>query len=203
MTRKGKSYLTLAEHDARLKAEGKWDAYVTRKKEEDEAFRRRQEEYSRAETPLMEELRGVGVAVSSVWDLVNENNRYQQSLPILLSHLRRSYPDAVRDGMARALAVPDAKFAWPVLVELYRQEQGERTKDGLAVALSNIADDDVVDELIALAKDSQHGGSRVLLLDALRRSRLPQARKALMEFGTDPLLQKEAQRILRYRKRSR
>jgi hypothetical protein len=88
------------------------------------------------------------------------------------------------------------------LVKLYREESEKRTKSGLAVALANIADDKVIDELISLARDPQHGVSRVLLLDALRRSRLPQARKALMEFGSDQLLQKEAQQILRRLKRA-
>jgi len=73
----------------------------------------------------------------------------------------------------------------------------------LAVALANIADDDLLDELITLAKDPQNGKSRVLLLDALKRSSLPQARKALMEFGADPLLKKEAQRLLGQLKRQR
>lgn len=160
-------------------------------------IQRKHEENVRAETPLVEELQAAGVPVNSAWDLVNTPNMYPQSLPVLLDHLQRPYPDAVRDGIARAMAVPGAKFAWPLLVKLYRQEQGNRTRQGLAVALSNIADDEVISELIALAGDTELGTSRVLLLDALRRSRLPIARKALMEFGTDPLLQKEAQKILR------
>jgi len=171
--------------------------YVARKKEQDEAFQRREQEYARAETPLVEELRAAGVNVGSVWDLVNTANTYPQSLPILLNHLHRAYPDAIRDGIARALAVPSAKFAWSVLVKLFRQEQGKRTKDGLAVAISNIADDGVIDELIALARDVEHGESRLLLLSALERSQLPRARKALMELGVDPQLQKEVQIILR------
>jgi hypothetical protein len=137
------------------------------------------------------------VPVGSVWDLVNSTNAYDQSLPILLDHLQRPYPDAIREGIARAMAVPAAKFAWPSLVKFYRQEQERRTKDGLAVAISNIVDDETLDELITLTRDEIHGESRVLLLSALERSRLPKARKALMELGGDPMLQKEAQRILR------
>jgi hypothetical protein len=101
------------------------------------------------------------------------------------------------------MAVPGAKFAWPLLVKLYRQEQGNRARQGLAVALSNIADDELIRELISLASEPQLGASRVLLLDALRRSRLPIAREALMDFGTDPLLQKESQKILRRLSRQR
>jgi hypothetical protein len=192
--------VTAAELMARLNSDPEW---VARKKEQDEAFQRKHDEYARAEAPLVEELRAAEVPVNSAWDLVNTPNAYSQSLPILINHLQRPYPDAVRDGIARALAVPDAKFAWPLLVKLYREEREKRTKSGLAVALSNIADDAVIDELITLARDPQHGVSRVALLDGLRRTRLPRARRALVEFGTDPLLRKEAQRILRGLKKTK
>jgi HEAT repeat protein len=185
--------------DARLNADPEW---VARKKERDEAFQREHDENVRAEAPLVKDLRVAGVPVNSAWDLVNmPTNAYPQSLLILLDHLQRPYPDAVRDGIARALAVPDAKFAWPLLVKLYREEREKRTKTALAMALSNIADDAVIDELITLARDPQHGVSRAALLDGLRRTRLPQARAALREFETDPFLKKEAQRILRRLKR--
>jgi hypothetical protein len=188
-----KDKVTAAELLAKLHADS---GYLSRKKEQDETFQRKQKEYARAELPMVEELRAAGVPVNSAWDLVNTPNLYPQSLPILLSHLQRPYPDAVRDGIARAMAVPGAKFAWPLLVKLYRQEQGNRTRQGLAVALSNIADDELVSELIALARDADLGTSRILLLDALRRSRLPIARRALSDFATDPLLRKEAQKLL-------
>ena len=197
MATRRKGYMTLAEHHARLKAEGKWDEYAARKKAQDEEFQRKEEDYSRAEAPVVEALRAAGVPVSSVWDLVNTTNPYEQSLQILFAHLQRPYPDEVREGIARALAVPAAKFAWPLLIKLYREETVQRTKDGLAVAISNIADDGMLDDLVELARDSAQGESRVLLLNAFERSRLPKARKALMELGGDPMLKKEVQRILR------
>jgi hypothetical protein len=189
-----RKWITAKQLMDRLQSDPEW---VRRHEERERTFRRKHDENMRAEAPLVEELRAAGVPANSVWDLVNTRNVYPQSLPILLDHLQRPYPDAVRDGIARALAVPSARFAWATLVGLYQQESGKRTKCGLAVALSNIADDAVIDELVALAHDPQHGLSRVLLLDALRRSRLPQARRALMEFRTDPLLKQEVQRILR------
>lgn len=203
MVTKRKGSMTLAEHHARLKAEGKWDAYVARTNARDAAIQRKAEEYARAEAGLVEELRANGLAVGSVWDLVNSTDPYPQALPVLLIHLQRRYPDAVREGIARALAVPDAKFAWPVLVKLYRQEHEKRAKGGLAVAIANVADDDVIDELIDLARNPKHGESRLLLLNALERSHLPQARRALMELGSDSELHKEIQIILRRLKRTK
>ena len=61
-----------------------------------------------------------------------------EALPNLVQHLPRDYPSPVRDGIARALAVPAARFAWPVVVRMYRQEPAGRVKDGLAVAISNL-----------------------------------------------------------------
>lgn len=189
-----KQKMTAEELLARLHAD---PDYRVRANERAEAFRLKDEECARAETSITTELRAVGVPVNSVWDLVNTPNTYPQSLPILLEHLQRPYPDAVRDGIARAMAVPDARFAWSVLVKLYRQEQSSRTQQGLAVALSNIADNEVIRELIKLAGDSRLGVSRCLLLDALRRSPLSLARNALTNFLKDPLLQEEAEKILR------
>jgi hypothetical protein len=178
-------------------------AFVARRNQSEAERRHVEEANAHAEAPLVEELRKAGVPIGSVWELVNSANTYAQSFPILLDHLQRPYPDSVREGIARAMAVPAAKFAWPLLITLFGQEQQRRAKDGLAVAISNIADDETLDELIAMARDVRHGESRLLLLSALERSRLPQARKALMELGGDPTLQKEVQRILRRLKRNR
>lgn len=171
-------------------------AFIERGRHREEEQRRTEIQDARAEAPVVEALRAAKVPVRSVWDLVNAPNTYEQSLPILLEHLQQPYPEVVREGIARALAVPAAKFAWRSLVDLYRQETVRRTKDGLAVAISNIADDETLDDVIALARDATHGESRVLLLHTLERSRLPKARKALMELGGDPMLKKEVQRIL-------
>ena len=96
----------------------------------------------------------------------------------------------------------DARSHWDTLTKLYRREQGRRTKDGLAVAIGGVATDDVLEDVIELAKDRRHGTSRVLLLLALERSKDARAHQALMELGTDPELQKEIQLIFRRNKRS-
>lgn len=91
----------------------------------------------------------------------------------------------------------DEKFAWRRLVALYRDEPvGTDAKDGLAVALAAVSDDDVVDELVGLARDAVHGESRILLLRGLKRSRAPQARAALEEFSGDPVLGEQAGLLL-------
>jgi hypothetical protein len=172
--------------------------FVHRREEREAELQRKAADWRQAEAPLIEELRSAGFTADSAWDLVNTATPYPAALPILLDHLQRPYPDRVREGIARALAVPDAKFGWDVLTRLYRQEpKGTDAKDGLAVALAATADDEVVDDLMLLADDTRHGKSRVLLLSALARSDDERARAALGELQADPELAAEAQRLLK------
>jgi hypothetical protein len=185
---------TAAELLARLNAAP--DFVAKRASEEDERHRRNAE-WQRAEAPLVEELRRAGHAVQSVWDLVNDPGTYPTAVPILLDHLSRPYPSPVREGIARALAVPEAKSGWSVLLRLYGDEQDERIKEGLAVAIAGAAADDVIGDVMDLAKNPRNGPSRLLLLSALERSADPTAWVTLISLGTDSELAAEIQVILR------
>ncbi|MBV7306984.1 hypothetical protein [Xanthomonas vasicola] len=167
---------------------------------------RKAAEWAELERPLVVELQSAGFDVESVWDLFNRKQPWDKSeqirsyvevLPILLDHLGRDYPSAVREGIARAMAMPEARFAWDDFVRFYRSEEHGRAKDGLAVALAAAADSSVLDELISLAKDRSQGSSRILLLSAFARFTNARARAILMELGTDSELQEEAQIILK------
>jgi hypothetical protein len=159
------------------------------------------------EEPILVELRGIGWDVDSVWDFLSLKANYSAAIGVLVRHLTLPYSDRIREGIARALAVPDpeARKAWPILVAEYRKAPIGRGviaigdveefrlgfKDGLAVALSRIATEAVMEELVGLTKDRSHGESRVLLLRALRKSKSAIARLALDELSTDPVLKKE------------
>jgi hypothetical protein len=189
-----KAKMTAAELMAKLNADPK---FLAAQAQRDEEFEGRAEEYRRAEAPLVRDLANVGVNVQSVWDLVNTKAPYPSAVPILIAHLSAPYPVAIRDGIARALAIPEGKTAWSMLVRMYREEPKSRAKDGLAVAVANASDETVIGDVIELARDSQLGSSRILLLSALERSTSSQARAALMSLGTDPDLAKEIEIILR------
>jgi hypothetical protein len=179
-------------------------AFRARRQEREEVRQTEAEELARAEAPLVRALAEVGLEVNSAWDLVNRTTRhYPEAVPVLLEHLQRRYPDAIRAGIARALTVAEARPHWKTLTRLYREEEGRQTKDGLAVAISGIATDDVIEDVIALARDTKHGTSRVLLLSALEGSKNPGVPQALMELGADPELHKQIQLIFKRKKRSR
>jgi hypothetical protein len=193
--------VTAAELMAKLNAD---PAFVARQARQEEEHQKRVARLREVEAPLVEELRAVGCAVDSVWDLIPKYSRtkkvlapYPQALPILLEHLLKPYPGAVREGIARALGVPNARFAWPSLIQQYLVEQDPRTKDGLAVALAGVAGDDQLEDIIALAMDTLQGPSRVLLLEVLERSKEPRGQAALVGLRNDPELREEIQKYLR------
>jgi hypothetical protein len=191
---KKRTGMTAAEIMAELSADPKW---VAAQEAEERDRLAHYKEVLRVEEPITKELRRVGVDVESVSDLVNTAEPYPEALPILLKHLTRAYPRDTRESIARALAVPDAVFAWKTVRRLFENEADEDVKDGLAVALSGMCDDEHLDELIKLAANRKYGPSRILLLGALERSRDPKVKRALMAFGADPDLEFAVQRILK------
>ena len=63
--------LTTEEFMAQLDADPAW---VAARAKEEEARQKRAAEWRRAEAPLVEELRSVGVAVESAWNLINNSS---------------------------------------------------------------------------------------------------------------------------------
>ncbi len=197
MTRK----MTAAELMAKLDAD---PGFVERRALLDEEHQKREEELATAEAPLVEALLEAGARVTSVWALVPGYSSvtpkpapFPEVLPLLLDHLSGSYPEPIREGIARALGAPEAKFAWPDLIQLFKVEQSKRVKDGLAAAIAAVADSEVISDVISLVSDTTQGSSRVLLLDALRRSKDPRAYDALQSLAADPELEEEIRSIVR------
>lgn len=155
--------------------------------------------------PILKELADIGYKVESLWDLMDSEKKYTKAIPILLKHLLLPYFDRTRDQLARALAVKEARPAWPVLVEQYRKtpigkglaapgdtrELPLGAKSGLACALSVTVDESTMPTLISLIKDPVHGDGRILLLSALKKSKSEEAKAVLLELADDPVFKKE------------
>jgi len=176
--------------------------YLGRRSERDEAVRRRVAENEKAEAPLVQDLRDAGAQVSSVWDLVNTKTPYPQLLPILFAHLDRPYPPRVREGIVRALAVPESRSRWDELVNRYLAET-DLTANGmqwsLHVAIAAAADVSVLEQLIRLACDRRKGRNRALFVDALARIDDPRAKATLEELANDPDLAEDVRRVTKRR----
>jgi HEAT repeat protein len=101
--------------------------------------------------------------------------------------------------MARALAVPEASWAWDRLYAFFRREPegGPRNvKWALASALTGASTEEVIDTLIGLVQDPSIGKNRLALLGALLRSKNPRARPTLEQLRDDPDLKRELRFLL-------
>jgi hypothetical protein len=155
--------------------------------------------FAKDEISLLADLKKGGCEVNSVWDLVNTNAKYPNAIPVLAAHLEIPHLDRVIAGIARALAVKEAQHLWPLLASKYKSASegvGDDgyplwAKDGFAVALAEICTADTLPEMIELVSDKANGESRVLLLNALRKSKDLRAKKTIEELSFDSQLAKE------------
>lgn len=182
--------ITAAEALRQLEADPEWCARRDAK-EAERAERTRQLTLEQME--LLRDLQAAGSEVGSVWDLVNTATPYPKALPVLLDHLQRPYSDRTRAGIARALAVKDARpLAWDIMVGLIQSRLlPKEVADGVMVAISAMARPADLSILIGMLADKPIGSSRIFLVRNLMRSKRPEARRELMNSRADPDLQKE------------
>lgn len=169
-------------------------AYLAQKTLEEKERAEREAAFASEEAPLIAELNSLGVNVSRVSDLINKPMVYTAAIPKLVHHLSLNYSDAVRDMIARALGVKEARRYWSTIVSEYRRTplknpdgSPNRTKDGLAAAIAIICTPETLEQLIELVEDKTLGESRILLLRVLRKSKNPRAKNVLekLEFDSE------------------
>ena len=193
--------VTAAELMARLQSDPEWVA--ARAKEEKE-LRRKEKALQKAERPLLKALAKAGFKVSAVEGLASLGRPYTAALPILLEHLQREYPDTIREFIARMLAVREADFARPTLIRLFRTEPNSGVKEGLAVAIAEARNPELLDEIVDLIQDPRTGTVRLLLLRAVERLAGERLESLLEELAQQyPDLQLEIQEIRKRTRRSR
>lgn len=138
---------------------------------------------------VCEALHEVGIAARSVYDLVNTSQSYPEAVPILIQFLSKPIHEKVKEGVARALTVKEAKG---VAIEPLAHEF-ERTPNELASlkwALGNaftvVADDACFDRLSALARDRAQGPGRQMIVHTIARIKHPLKIAVLLELVGDP-----------------
>lgn len=164
-------------------------------KQRDEREQRRaalETEIRHEEQPLVAALAKVGVFVRGVSDLVNTANSYPTAIPVLLEHLQRPYRTTIREFIARALAVREARpLAWTYMLQAAKENSDRDMGDGLFVAISGMARPDDLSTLIDLISDPSMGPQRVFLVANLMRSKRPEARETLLALRNDRDLRNE------------
>ena len=105
--------------------------------------------FEKEEKPIVNDLRSIGIAVESVWDLVNNHQHphlknnfvgpYEIAYPILLKHLDYDYHLRVKEGIIRALTEKNAaNVAKDKILELFYSETDKNLKWVLANCLKTL-----------------------------------------------------------------
>lgn len=171
--------------------------FPERKEAREAELQERVESLRRAERPIVADLRGAGVEVSSVWDLVNTSEPYPRALPVLMDHLERGdYPDRVMESLGRALAVKPSVEYWDRLKAHYLAPRGPGEEDGTAVALAASATAVQLDDLIVFLTVADRGESRIYFVRPILRVGGSRGRQVVERLRKDPVFGKEAAALL-------
>jgi len=177
--------------------------------EQDEEYQRRKairqaevddmaRELGLAEQPIVVALRGAGVNVDSVWDLVNVSDPYPLALPVLMEHLERGgYPERVMESLGRALAVKPSVVYWDRIKALYLAPRDPGEEDGAAVALAACATSAQFDDLIDFLALSERGQSRIYFIRPILQVGGTHGRDFVRTLLSDSVFGKEAQALLK------
>ncbi|MDK2770477.1 MAG: hypothetical protein KYX69_22505 [Sphingomonas sp.] len=127
--------------------------WVAQRDAREAAMQAKEKRYLEEETPLREALHRLGYPVKWVWDFVNaKENYYLDAIPTLIDHLQRPYNDEIREGIARSLAMKEARGVAGVAVVAVLGESGlsDQLRWALANTLATVADRSNRDAIKAL-----------------------------------------------------
>lgn len=136
-------------------------------------------------TRVVNALHEVGVQAQTIWDLVNSGATYRNAIPALLDLLPSIGDRKVKEGIVRALTVPEArKLATMPLIAEMRASGGDETLGwaiGNALSVVVTPEDEAFDDLAALLRDKKLGRARQMLPEALARTKDSRALGVLLE----------------------
>jgi hypothetical protein len=163
------------------------------------ATRRSKDAVPTDERRMVSELRAAGVKARDVWDLVNTPRTPDEAIPILARWLPKIKDERIKDGIVRALTVPNARglVEEKLLREFRRNNRDTLLKWTIGHAFIVLVNRALVDDLIDLAMDRSHGSSRQELAIAIARTRSPKAIRTLVKLLNDPDMTGHAMQGLR------
>lgn len=143
-----------------------------------EFFSKRGQLLRENERSLTERLGAAGFVDTCVWDLVNTRAKYTEAIPLLVTCLHEPYHPRIREGIARALTVPEAAgMPTKELLRAIREsviDEEQEFRWACANALTVTATRDDVPEMRAFLADQRlshaHGILTMAIKKASRRS---------------------------------
>lgn len=151
---------------------------------------------------LINELAGIGINITSIWDLVNTKAKYPHAITYLLKYLPMVTYERNKEGIIRALTVSEAKgVAIPVLLNEYLKlpKEKENLRWIIGNAVNVIATKNDVETIIPIVLDKENGPSRQMFVSALGKIKNEKIKNVLLQLinDDDKVIRDEAQKVLK------
>lgn len=164
--------------------------YLARIAAQDEEHRLRVEKGNTLTAPILDDLKQIGYEVQSLDALRRTKKNYKSAIPVLLRWLPRIENSKLKQSIVRTLSVPWANpEAIVPLINEFKKTPNSDEKAGLKWAIGNalavIADDSILDEIISLSQDKEHGKAREMVVLSLSNMKDDRAVDVLVDLLND------------------
>jgi HEAT repeat protein len=140
--------------------------------------------------PVIVDLRTAGISVTSLDELRTSGQKYDEAVPILISWLKTTEDDKVKEALVRTLSVPWASDeAERPLIDLFLcldNNKHHALKWATGNALSILSTGRHLDKLIEIVQDERHGTSRQMVVLGLANVSGERSETALINLLSDP-----------------
>jgi hypothetical protein len=194
---KKKKQMTTAELKAKLKRDPNYQKFLHDKELQ---WKEADRKSSIEQKQLILDIKKSGIKVSSIWDLVNTNATYKNTIPVLINHLSKSYCDATKQGIIRALAVKEAKgIAGKVLLEEFYKIPKENYDLRWAIGntMTMVITEKEVDEVIKIVIDKSNGKYRSIFVEALSKFKTEKVIRVLTSLMDDKEISLRVAKVLK------
>jgi HEAT repeat protein len=151
---------------------------------------------------LIDELADLDIKINSIWDLVNTKSKYPKAIPVLMKYLPLVNYVRNKEGIVRALTVPEAKgLVVPLLVKEYLQLPID--KENLRWVIGNAVNATITESEVAnifsIVLNKENGLSRQMFVTALGKIKTDNVKSVLLQLSNDDdkVIRDEAKKALK------
>lgn len=151
---------------------------------------------------LIDELADIDIKISSIWDLVNTKSKYPKAIPILMKYLPLVSYVRNKEGIVRALTVPEAKgLIVPLMLKEYLQLTND--KENLKWVIGNAVNVTItkseVADIFPIVLNKENGLSRQMFVAALGKIKAESVKDVLLRLvnDVDRVIRDEAKKALK------
>lgn len=118
---------------------------------------------------IVEALRGEGIHVSSVFELVNSPE--PRAITVLLSFLDQNMDPWIKEGLVRALSIKQARpvALLPMIAEFKRPNISDSLRWSIGNAIEVLATEEALGELVEIVRDKRYGRARQMIVLAIAK----------------------------------